>query len=359
MATHRFKAASVSIDDWILRFCHSVRFGGFENLIETKIMSHSDSNAGRFCYICRSWLLLLPTHLLCIRAKRGRRDYCSTVVVAVPLNTTCTTHCLNVNSAMIPDLLGLSRIWFCVCCLVTGAWFTWRSFSYVSFFLTVGCLIWIVRITFIRRAFKRGCEFGVRALVVLGSGGHTAEMMTMMSSLAVQKMQFRSILYAVAATDGMSRFKAENSGIRGDFVVVPRAREVGQSFISSALTTAWAFVHSFICVMRYQPQLFLCNGPGTCVPFAIAVCICRLAVSLLVAQPLLCVLFIHRSDQVFRTVSLLHRVRRVFCARQDAVSFRSHHVLRRRQVCCSVGRTMHSLSARNLCGCLVLTAHAV
>jgi hypothetical protein len=171
-----------------------------------------------------------------------------------------------------PSSSRIFRMCACICCLSAGMWFTARSsFHIVPVCTTVCSLIWLSMITFM----PSSCNIGVRALVVLGSGGHTAEMMTMLSSLVQQNLQFRCILYALAATDRMSRFKAENSGIPGQFVVVPRAREVGQSYISSAFTTALAFLYSFKCVFHYHPQLLLCNGPGTCVPFAIAVSMCR------------------------------------------------------------------------------------
>ena len=334
-------------------YCHILRSSG-----TTEIVCFQYTGNGEW----QVPMMTAENRVLCM-FRRSREKHAFTAFSALFLKTSRATIHANsakmqypTNSASWP----LSRMRFGLCCFVAGAWFTIRSFSYLSLFLTVGCLFWIVRIASIRRAFKRSCEFGVRALVVLGSGGHTAEMMTMMSSLVAQKMKFRSILYAAAATDGMSRFKAENSGIGGDFVVVPRAREVGQSYISSALTTVWAFLHSFICVMRYQPQLFLCNGPGTCVPFAIAVCICRSDfICSIAAQPDVPAAHQSLSDQVFRTVPLLHSLRRIVCPRQVAVSVGSHHVLRRRQVCCSVGRIVRSLSPRNLCRCLVLTGHAV
>jgi hypothetical protein len=189
------------------------------------------------------------------------------------------------------------------------------------------------------------CDSSVRALVVLGSGGHTAEMMTMLNSLVQQKMQFRSVLYALAATDSMSRFKAENSGIRGEFAVVPRAREVGQSYISSAFTTAHAFAHSFVCVMRYRPQLLLCNGPGTCVPFALAVCVCRYQCN---PRPPLPPSFTF-ATQVLRAVPLLHSVRRVFRARAVAVCVRPHYVPRCRQVRGAVGAAARAVPPRSVC----------
>jgi hypothetical protein len=187
-------------------------------------------------------------------------------------------HCVtdHTSTRRGPSSSGILRMCACICCLSGGMWLTAQSsFHAVPLCITVISLTWLSMIMFASRRFKTSCESGVRALVVLGSGGHTAEMMTMLSSLVQQNMRFRGILYALAATDRMSRFKAENSGIPGEFVVVPRAREVGQSYASSAFTTARAFVHSFMCVLRYQPQLLLCNGPGTCVPFAIAISMCR------------------------------------------------------------------------------------
>jgi hypothetical protein len=170
------------------------------------------------------------------------------------------------------------RVLACVCCLLASiSWSAWSSCDVVPLGCAFLCLMWLLRVLFVSSQFKRSCECGVRALVILGSGGHTAEMMTMMNSLSQQSMHFSSVVYAVATSDGISRFKAENSGIRGEFVTVPRAREVGQSYASSTISTAHAFLHSFICVVRYQPQLLLCNGPAICVPFAIAAAFCRQA----------------------------------------------------------------------------------
>ena len=215
------------------------------------------------CTFCGHATLLVPTPVSCSR-----------LVARFFLKMQHIT--LDESALRWPSSSSIFRSCACICCLSAAMWFTAQSsFRVAPLCATIGCLIWLLMISFVSSRFKRSCKCGISALVVLGSGGHTAEMMTMLSSLVQQRMQFKSILYALAATDRMSRFKAENSGIAGQFVVVPRAREVGQSYVSSAFTTARAFVHSFVCVVRYQPQLLLCNGPGTCVPFAIAVSICR------------------------------------------------------------------------------------
>jgi beta-1,4-N-acetylglucosaminyltransferase len=120
-------------------------------------------------------------------------------------------------------------------------------------------------------------------LVVLGSGGHTSEMMAMMSHLSQDKYAPRS--YVVARTDSMSERKVRAHedaarGVVGDgdasvpppYVVlrVGRAREVGQSWLSSAWTTALAFVDAMRIVFSVKPDVIMCNGPGTCVPVVFA-----------------------------------------------------------------------------------------
>lgn len=48
--------------------------------------------------------------------------------------------------------------------------------------------------------------------------------------------------------------------------IVPRAREVGQSWVTSAFTALHTLAVSFILLARHRPSLILANGPGTCVP---------------------------------------------------------------------------------------------
>ncbi|KAJ0082824.1 hypothetical protein Patl1_10133 [Pistacia atlantica] len=85
-------------------------------------------------------------------------------------------------------------------------------------------------------------------LVVLGSGGHTAEMMNLLSVLQMDR--FAPRFYIAAATDNMSLQKARvfedslvhKNGVKGSsarFMQIYRSREV------------------------------LCNGPGTCIPLCV------------------------------------------------------------------------------------------
>ncbi|KAF9666429.1 hypothetical protein SADUNF_Sadunf16G0228500 [Salix dunnii] len=116
-------------------------------------------------------------------------------------------------------------------------------------------------------------------LIVLGSGGHTAEMINVLNVL-LSKDRFCPRFYVAAATDNMSLQKAHlleenvynlNGGKGGStqFLQIYRSREVGQSYITSIGTTFLALVHALWLMIRIRPQVVLCNGPGTCVPLCL------------------------------------------------------------------------------------------
>jgi beta-1,4-N-acetylglucosaminyltransferase len=111
----------------------------------------------------------------------------------------------------------------------------------------------------------------VVVLVVLGSGGHTAEMMQLTKGLLAERYR---ITYVLAASDKTSVGKVE--ALLGrvlhthEVARIPRSREVGQSWLSSVLTTAHAAVWAFLLVARTRPSLVLANGPGTCLPICVA-----------------------------------------------------------------------------------------
>ena len=115
-------------------------------------------------------------------------------------------------------------------------------------------------------------------VVVLGSGGHTAEMMALTKRLSCESYSFA---YVLAASDSTSVGKVETllgRKLPTDSVYrIPRSREVGQSFTSTFFTTAWSCIWSFLLVARLRPQLIIANGPGTCLPVALSAFLCRAA----------------------------------------------------------------------------------
>jgi beta-1,4-N-acetylglucosaminyltransferase len=108
----------------------------------------------------------------------------------------------------------------------------------------------------------------IKTLIVLGSGGHTAEMLLMTKHLDPDQYH---ITYIKAATDTTSRQRLldndANATVCHD---IPRSREVGQSYLSSLFTTLRAQVSCFWLVGKLAPDLILSNGPGTCVPCCLA-----------------------------------------------------------------------------------------
>ncbi|KAF5204276.1 Udp-n-acetylglucosamine transferase subunit alg14 [Thalictrum thalictroides] len=113
-------------------------------------------------------------------------------------------------------------------------------------------------------------------LIILCSGGHTAEMLNLVSIL--QKQRFTPRIYIAASTDNMSLQKAhvlESSLVNqkdveevlktSQFMQIYRSREVGQSYLTSVGTTLIAMAHALWIMIKIRPQVILCNGPGTCI----------------------------------------------------------------------------------------------
>ena len=136
--------------------------------------------------------------------------------------------------------------------------------------------LWIARAA--TRAFDKSALRGrrARALVVLGSGGHTAEMLRILrDARTLDRLDVAA--YVVASTDAQSAdralaFERSRRGARGEarVLTIGRAREVGQRWTTSAATTARACAAALAIVARVNPDVVICNGPGTCVPIVLA-----------------------------------------------------------------------------------------
>ena len=138
-----------------------------------------------------------------------------------------------------------------------------------------------------------------KTMVVLGSGGHTSEMLAMLLLLSegqekeeqeaessTEPLYWRkNLVFVLASTDTTSydrlllqlQKQRHENGPPPLIQVhkIPRAREVGQSYLSSVGTTLYAFLHSFRVFLQERPQLLICNGPGTCLPLCFVAFLCR------------------------------------------------------------------------------------
>lgn len=121
-----------------------------------------------------------------------------------------------------------------------------------------------------RRGRRDGSK--IATLVVLGSGGHTAEMLRLITDFDFGR--YTPLTLITAATDTTSRAKAERELPRealatARWAEIPRAREVGQSFVTSVPSTLKALFACVHLIWTASPDLVLVNGPGTCVPVAV------------------------------------------------------------------------------------------
>ena len=118
-----------------------------------------------------------------------------------------------------------------------------------------------------------------RTLLILGSGGHTAEMLRLLGGMNLENYTPR--VYVVAEGDKLSVEKVEKLESKAidnqakptsttssavSICKVPRARQVMQSYVTSIFSTLIATLYSLPIVLSASPDLVLCNGPGTCIP---------------------------------------------------------------------------------------------
>ncbi|PIA32569.1 hypothetical protein AQUCO_04400042v1 [Aquilegia coerulea] len=155
--------------------------------------------------------------------------------------------------------------------------------------LAITCIVITVISIMIRLAYviyqsskplKNLAQQPVSTLIVLGSGGHTAEMLNLVSIL--KKERFTPRFYVAASTDNMSLQKSrvletslvdqsDNEKVTKatQFMQIYRSREVGQSYLTSVSTTLIAICHALLLMIKIRPQVIICNGPGTCIPLCI------------------------------------------------------------------------------------------
>jgi hypothetical protein len=88
----------------------------------------------------------------------------------------------------------------------------------------------------------------IKTLVVLGSGGHTTEMLQMIQQL--NPKVYDPLIYVIASTDDTSERRVQALGGRlpSKTYYIPRSREVGQSYLTSIAST----LHGLFCVARSQ-----------------------------------------------------------------------------------------------------------
>lgn len=124
---------------------------------------------------------------------------------------------------------------------------------------------------------RRGVR-NVRVCAVLGSGGHTTEMVRIIKCL---DDCFTPLCLVQADTDKHSAKMAQEhlTNKQYSLKLIPRAREVKQSWSSTIFSTLKAILYAIPIIYEDRPDLLLLNGPGTCIPIVIAALLLQLTTS--------------------------------------------------------------------------------
>jgi beta-1,4-N-acetylglucosaminyltransferase len=118
-------------------------------------------------------------------------------------------------------------------------------------------------------------------LAVLGSGGHTAEMLCVLSALraGAGAARYGPVSVVAADSDAGSLARAAGAGWPspgGYAASTPRLREVGAPLAALPAAAARAAAGAaWLLAARGAPDLLLVNGPGTCLPLALLVLAAR------------------------------------------------------------------------------------
>lgn len=113
----------------------------------------------------------------------------------------------------------------------------------------------------IRRMSAR-VGFPLILLVVLGSGGHTAQILRLVDLLG-DRFEYK---YIVGIGDTLSPFKIRK---KGKIYYVHRARDHGDGIFRTFAKVIRLFIESFIVLLLARPDAILSAGPGLAVPISI------------------------------------------------------------------------------------------
>lgn len=171
--------------------------------------------------------------------------------------------------------------------LLTGEDDLWDMFITAIHLLCVSTCFFLCRFVYlalktsnnvVRILPKQPKDKCVSTMIVVGSGGHTTEMLQLMRVMTPSLYCPRT--YVMASSDTTSEFKvhvleeylatkASRKYRKYSIFKIPRSRQVGQSFFTSAFSTLYSFLRCVPMMLYNRPELVLCNGPGTCVPICI------------------------------------------------------------------------------------------
>lgn len=144
----------------------------------------------------------------------------------------------------------------------------------IDYYLLIKFLIYYIMVMFTLQIIRKYFTKDKSIMIVLGSGGHTGELLIMLTKLKLDK--FSKIFFVSSHNDIRSEGKAkevlrlEELNLRKSkkihFYKIYRSRNVGQSFFTSIFTTLFSMMQSVIVILKTRPNLIVTNGPGVALP---------------------------------------------------------------------------------------------
>ena len=150
-------------------------------------------------------------------------------------------------------------------------------------------------------------------MIILGSGGHTGEILLMIKKLDFNK--FSTCYFVSSHNDKNSENKTKESidinnykNTKFHFIKIYRARNVGQSFLSSIPTTIYSLFQSLFILIKTRPNMVVSNGPGVAFPIIIIGYILKILMILYEFK----IMFIESYCR-FKSISLCGKLVDLFC----------------------------------------------
>lgn len=156
------------------------------------------------------------------------------------------------------------------------------SFTFAILYLLIRTICILIEVIYDSRSLDKisKSKANLKTLIILGSGGHSTEMLRLVQTL--NQDIFTPKIYVVASSDSKSKeklFDLENSlSTQTQYQVmdIPRSRKVHQSYFSSIFTTLYSTLYCIPMMLKIRPDLILCNGPGTCIPICLIAFVMRI-----------------------------------------------------------------------------------
>jgi beta-1,4-N-acetylglucosaminyltransferase len=115
-------------------------------------------------------------------------------------------------------------------------------------------------------------------MIVLGSGGHTAEMLLLLSTVSLGEFGRRTWVVSDGDAFSAARAVGVENGVKGgewEVITIPRARRVHQTLLTAPISSVVCLWTCLRLLSRHPPSIILTNGPGTGVIVVLASIILR------------------------------------------------------------------------------------